>query len=138
MAKGLPDGGQWIMIIVVAVAILYLVSTIVKMEPCTPKDITDEVWGCNNIGDKKPIIAMPETQTLQKGTIDIFGIIIVGLAVMMAYFILTRMLGGTFSRQTVFALIIVAILLYLVWDLVLSKALGSAGSNILAWKLAHP
>lgn len=132
-----PRTEELIITLLIAIAFLYLLAQILSTGPCetvgehgcTQQQVTD--------GARWYDIHVPQTIDLQSSSMFIFKILIIGVVVIGAYAIMLKFMGGNFNRADVMTLIIIGVLLWVIWDVVLSKVLNSATLTELAGKMAQ-
>ena len=153
MAGGftMPTTNQIIMTLLIAIAFMYLIGQMITHEPCTTADLgtpctADEytagtygcstansvyhhegtnLHGCTQAGANWYEINVPDTGQLESSSMFIFKLIIIGVLVIAAYAVVIRFMGGNFNRQAVMTLIVIAVILWVLWDVILSKVLNS-------------
>jgi hypothetical protein len=134
-----PSAGSIIMILVVAIALLFLWGKFTSKGLCTAADVTSELHGCAAAGDSYTIFATPEQATLESSTMWVIKIALLGLAVFIGWIVVSKFTGGHFARKDFVTLALLAVAVWFMWDKILvpSGLLSADSFADITWKTAQ-
>ena len=125
MAKIKLEPRKIIMILVVAIAVLYLWSSFTNKIICDGPG--DPVPECEEAGQEITNFVVPEQEELEGNTLWIIKLFILGTAIALSYGIVMRMGGMQMSSKHLFTLVLLAVAVYFIWEYIIipSNLLGA-------------
>lgn len=134
-----PSATSIVMVLVFAIAMIYLWSQFTDKGTCTAADVTSKLHGCANAGDSYTIIFPSGFENqLEPSTMWIVRLIILGVAVLLGWVVVSKFLGGHFGRKDFITLVLLAVAVWFVWDKILvpSNILSADTFAEITWKTA--
>jgi hypothetical protein len=121
MAKSRFSPGNMFMIIIIAIAIVFLYGqfTVDSTGVCTQADVDNDDHGCAALGVggvwEGIDFNAPSQTELESSTLWIIKLLILGTAIFGAYMIVSKSASGRLSRRDVMSLVIMGVAVYMIW-----------------------
>jgi hypothetical protein len=126
--------GSLILVVVIATVFLYLAGEVTSTGVCSPDDVTNALHGCTVPGEEWRDFSLPTN--LDETALTVLKIIIIGVVATLAYAAAMKLSGGAMSKRDAFTVILIAILVWWLWDTILVKLFNVSSINELTFSVA--